>query len=242
MLRHEISSLIDFMNLLNANIIEANGVDIPRTKLYRGVSNAKYQLIPSIARGVIKETLSGLETGTLEKFKTMGLPYLDRFPANDWEWMMLAQHHGVPTRLLDWTTNPLVALYFACSDYENINQNGIVYRRTGDEMLRFDKATSPSSPFKIDKVYYLFPPHISPRITSQSSAFTISPNPTEPLPDLSDDEWNTNDIVLVKANAKSKILNQLNHLNINAATLFPGLDGIAQYIKYENDNIFKKLL
>lgn len=238
----EISSLIDFMNLLNANMIDANGVDIPRAKLYRGVSNTTHQLIPSIARGIKKEFLPGLEIGTLKKFKTMAIPYLNNFPANDWEWMMLAQHHGVPTRLLDWTTNPLVALYFACVDKENADKDGAVYRRTGDEALRLDEAASPASPFKVEKVYYIFPSHISPRITSQSGAFTISANPTEPLPDLPDDEWNTNDIIVVKTNAKSKILNQLNYLNINAATLFPGMDGIAQYIKYENDNIFKKLL
>lgn len=243
MIKHEISNLAEFIKLLDANMVESNGAVVPRTRLYRGVSNADYQLIPSVGRGIEKQFMPGLESGTLNKFKSMAVVYLEYFPSNNWEWLMLAQHHGLPTRLLDWTTNPLVALYFACTDNKNMDQDGVVYRRTGDEKLRLEELdTYPANPFNIDKVYYIFPPHISPRIAAQSGAFTISQTPTEPLPDLPNGEWNTNDLVLVKAGAKSKILNQLNYLNINAAALFPGLDGIARHITNENDEIFKKLL
>jgi hypothetical protein len=60
----------------------------------------------------------------LADFKRRARPFLDPLPGNDFEWMFVAQHHGVPTRLLDWTTNALVALYFAVSGAPNIEGDG----------------------------------------------------------------------------------------------------------------------
>jgi len=241
---YEISSLAEFMELINADIVEYEGIPLSKTRLYRGMTNTAYPLIPSIGRGTKIRNLPELERSTLNEFKSMAVAYLDRFPANDWEWLMLAQHHGLPTRLLDWTTNPLVALYFACASNKNIDQAGIVYRRRGDTQLRLDQLGQPkyTNPFEIDQVYFFFPPHVSPRIASQAGAFTISADPVTALPELPSGEFETNDCVLVKAGAKQKILKRLSDLNINAATLFPGLDGVARHIKNENDNVFKKLL
>ena len=86
--------------------------------VFRGVKrSATHRLIPSAGRGPTRDTRKVLraEQQILNAFKRTALPFLPFQPKDDWEWLALAQHHGLPTRLLDWTTNPLVAAYFACS-------------------------------------------------------------------------------------------------------------------------------
>ena len=82
--------------------------------IFRGVNSADYVLKPSIARGTLHYDYSRkLEDYVFTRFKRESLPYLGFRPADDWDWLALAQHHGVPTRLLDWTESPLVAAFFA---------------------------------------------------------------------------------------------------------------------------------
>jgi hypothetical protein len=229
----EISSMQEFMKAIEDDTIEYKGIPLTKTRLYRGVpNNEKHKLIPSIGRGW-KESLKklrGLEMGTLEMFKKRAVPYLDYRPANDWEWLMLGQHHQLQTRLLDWTTNPLVALYFACVGDNHLSVDGTVYRRRGDEQFfpeRYTDSTLPS-PLDIDKDYMVFPPYISPRIAAQAGVFTISKNPVEPLPIIASDEYATNDKILVKADSKNKLLRQLSDLDVTVGSLFPDLDGLCK--------------
>jgi hypothetical protein len=234
-----ISSVREFIKIIDDDTYEILGIPIVRTSFYRGVqNNNEHKLIPSIARkwnGGL-EGLRKLERETLEKFKSRAPAHLTFRPSNEWEWLMLGQHHGLPSRLLDWTTNPLVALYFACSGDNYRSDDGAVYRLSGLEQLRPDHFVYPdfSNPFKIERDFYIYPPHISPRIIAQSSAFTVSKNPIVPL-EISpiDKEKGPNDKIIINAVAKDRILQQLRDLGIGPATLFPDLDGLCKQITLE---------
>jgi len=95
----KISNIVDFMKALEDDPIESKGIPLTKARLYRGVPDSEHhRLIPTIGRGWgnNQKALLGLERGTLAMFKKRSVPYLDYRPSNDWEWLMLGQHHGLP--------------------------------------------------------------------------------------------------------------------------------------------------
>ncbi|HLO16980.1 MAG TPA: FRG domain-containing protein [Anaerolineales bacterium] len=214
-------------------------VDAQYAKYFRGVCRKSYYLIPSIGREFDEFIgLTPLEIQFLKQFKEQTIAFINVTPRNDWDWLMIAQHHGMQTRLLDWTANPLVALYFACEkDYEI---DGGVFRLGEMEIL--DTFRFPD-PFSISKDYVIRPPHISPRISAQSAFFTVSNDPriSFELSPAYEEYGSVYGKIIIPCNKKLPILRDLNRYGINSATLFPGLEGVSTKLNFEFSDI-KRLL
>lgn len=194
------------------------------TILFRGVKDISYGLVPKVGRyKKFKDyTIEGLEKEErtmLRLFKERAWSTLTNAKSSDWEFLALAQHHGLPTRLLDWTRNPLVAAYFAVEEYHQ--DDSLIYAYHHRTFIRIDRNPDP---FKVKTISRFIPNHITPRITAQVGLFTVHPHPREPLV--------SNEIQrLIILNSFRKELKQiLYNYGIHRASLFPDLDGISKHI------------
>lgn len=125
--RYAVKNLAEYIDITT----KINNEELGST-WFRGHSSASHRLKPSVLRGATPlrhalgyelkgkifssdgYTVTGLSSERmLDEFKRKARPFLETIPSNDFEWLFLMQHYGVPTRLLDWTTNALVALFFA---------------------------------------------------------------------------------------------------------------------------------
>jgi len=212
---------------------------------YRGQARADWPLLPSLARqpdGVRAELI------TIKRFKQNAAPFLAARPADEWEWVFLMQHHRAPTRLLDWSESPLVAMFFAlwdsgheesdaavwCLDPIALNHHAGHRRRHERDILAFsiDREMDDYLP---DNVNERVAPHnpvaaIGPRnsvrMVAQAGTFTVIHADATPIEAVSDNQnhiWK----LVVPAASKALLRSELTLLGITEHSLFPDLDRVA---------------
>ncbi len=151
--------------------IDVLSIEGQLSTLYRGQPNASWDLTPSIFRDGSK----GIgDEKSLYRWKRLAARFASPLPTDATEWLVLAQHYGLATPLLDWTTSPLVALYFACDDEEQSDERGAVW---GIDRSCFEDAheTLTLSLFKDErpKPFLINAVGRNPRSTAQDSIMSL---------------------------------------------------------------------
>lgn len=202
-----------------------------RTKqktIFRGLRCASYDLIPSIGRcePFGRSTHESMEKKMFTLFKESALPFLDSRPQSEWEWLAVAQHHGLPTRLMDWTYNPMAATYFAVE--AECDEDSAVYIFWGGSTLKDYK----SSPFALKNTVRFRPPHVAARIPAQAGLFTVHQQPQAPFKHKSMAK------IIIKNSARRELKQTLNKYGVSRRHLFPGLDGLAVDLRWLESNAY----
>ncbi|WP_157823660.1 MULTISPECIES: FRG domain-containing protein [Pseudoalteromonas] len=220
------------INTLEQYLAEFN--TLAETEIYRGVGNVtEFKLVPTAGRFGIKDlkTQTEFEKQLLRDFKRSAPLYNSFIPKTELEWLFLAQHHGLPTRLLDWTFNPLVALFFAIEN--EIDSDAAVYCSYLNKLINHETVTGWRDPFAITELMEIVPSQDHTRYRNQNGLFTIHSNPnTEDLSRV------TKKIVIPAAYKKS-IRWKLLKIGIGKAFIFSDLDSLSYDILSMNKSKYQ---
>jgi FRG domain len=229
------------------------------TGVYRGAADARWPLLTSLdALGGVHppHTKADLEEYILRNFIRYSRPYFVHPPENDWEVLVSAQHHGLPTRLLDWTYSPLVAAHFATVDPSG-DTDRAVWRLDWKAMHRHfklpdlalliqdlvgifggERPFTPSTLFAMRPdvrpfACMLEPPSLDIRIVAQSAAFTLCSDKRQSFDRFLEQHGlgDTLTKLVIPAAERSRIRDQLDLVSVDERRLFPDLDGVASHLK-----------
>lgn len=241
----------DFMNQANTNAMEQGYktfnvssfreyqeiiLDIPDDQfiLYRGQNQDK-TLLPKIARYNLPN-VDRIEREMLEDFQRRSIHLIDYYPASSWDWLALAQHHGMATRLLDWTENPLIALWFSMTPPAegSISKYSVVWAFNvppGDII----NSTEDRDPFSGAGNRVFKPNHITKRISAQFGWFTIHKSrPGEKFIPFEQNKDYRDRLFKIKIDSTCfpECKRRLHHFGINSASMYPDIDGLAKHVEW----------
>jgi len=228
---HRISSVCDYIKL-TMQFRERFQIS------FRGHRRKDFKLSPEYKFTKIGRSYNDSKE-VLDRFKnrsySMPKPqHIEQF--DDWRWLFFAQHSGLATKLLDWTSNPLVALYFAVENIISKQQDDVFGCVWGLHLTKeLFQLPEKGSPDDINEWVMVNSPPFNERIERQSGKFTYHPEPSN----IVDDSEIMKKAVLWFFCIKEKpIVNQrirkhLTIMNIHHANLFHDYDGIASFINNE---------
>ncbi len=230
------------------------------SRIYRGCSDSDWMLVPSLNR-VCSHDLS-LERQILRSFRKYGYAELANCQET-WKLLTVAQHHGIPTRLLDWTYSPLVAAHFATEDISRYDRDGVIFclnvpdfrpylpqsfreelERTGGNVFSIGMLQKLSPKLKdlesqSEKPFALFfePSSMIDRIANQYALFSVVSNPSVMLSDIITHEGIKCIRYVIPKSIKLEIRDKLDYINISERMIYPGLDGISRWITRRYSNL-----
>jgi len=237
----------DFVDKLSSNWI------------FRGQANENWELKSSLERTNFFNKFDGIETTFLIDFQRAAKHFLGEkeIPESIIEWLALMQHHGAPTRLIDFTKSPFTAAYFAFEQIEpdvkniaiwaidtNLITNFVVSYLKPYYSKDFEKSHNLLSDEIFEKLFFqnnldcivpVEPFKMNKRYYLQQSIFISSGNSINPFIEqmdfLSDANYKPLIKFIISADLQKDVLTDLMKMNINRATLFPDLDGYARSLK-----------
>jgi hypothetical protein len=229
---------------------------------YRGQSDATLPLETSLTRYLTKYNVSPEVWRTQEQrilriFKRKAHNYLEHIPdfSDDLQWLALMEHHGSPTRLLDFTWSPYVAAFFALNNAVaesavwGLNPQILVHPqwvRTGRRRVRIDpQAVDPRKPGNVERYFlkgqnaFLWlgePDVMNKRVIAQSGTFAMPSVIDQSITEILSRYENAGHSLVkfvLSGGVREKGLRELYRMNITYATLFPDLDGLSRSLGYE---------
>ncbi len=236
-LEEKIGSVEEYLQIIHKNkeknIEQGNDEDF----LFRGQKD-DFILIPKIARLQPKGELFNTEFLLLQEFKRTNPLLIDnQRPMDDWDYLTIGQHFGLPTRLLDWSNNALTALWFAIweNDLQSQEAPYAVVWILMAEPKDYDINIEAVHPFEVKETKIIRPRIIKQRINNQSAVFSIQPNQEieEKIPLNKADSFK-NKLLKIKIPSEKfqDIRTDLNTLGVNAFTIFPELEGLCSHLQW----------